>query len=46
MTKEQGEKERFIRLTHQHGCSSLEDIRAGTQNREGADIEAMQSAVY
>lgn len=45
MTKEQGGKERFIRLTLQHGCSSLKDVRAGTQTA-GADAEAMQSAVY
>jgi hypothetical protein len=43
MTKKQVGRKGFIQLTLSHCCSSLKDVRAGTQagQEAGADAEAM-----
>jgi hypothetical protein len=44
MTKKQLGREGFIQLTFPHCCSSLKEIRTGTQagQEAGADAEAME----
>jgi hypothetical protein len=44
MTKKQLERKRFIQLTFPHFCSSLKEVRTGTQagQEAGADAEALE----
>jgi hypothetical protein len=44
MSKKQLGRKGFIQLTFSHGCSSLKDVRTGTQagQEAGADAEAKE----